>query len=300
MRKEFLCGLADLADIDERIVLLTADLGFGSIEVFSSRHPKRFINVGVSEQSMIGVATGLAESGLIPYCYSIAAFSVARTFEFLRNGPIAHGLPVRLVGIGPGMDYSQDGHTHFALEDIGLLLGQPRTLLICPRDSNSAEGLGRRGSEFPGLVYYRLARTGLPVEQQSVGLGSRSSCLMLSIGDASSVGQKLLRQMGRDDVNILYIEEFSVELIAQLAAEILHSGTEVIAILENHYISGGFGTYLADALMSVGWKGTLHKWGVSKEPFDGLGDYEYMVEEYCETLESFASKISISLERRTG
>ena len=146
MRSEFLAGLADLADRDPRVVLLTADLGFGSIEVFADRHPKRYLNIGVAEQAMIGLATGLAEGGFIPYCYSIASFSVARTFEFLRNGPIAHGLPVRLIGIGPGMDYSYDGLTHFALEDVGLLLNQPSTRIIAPRDAASSGAFGAEGA----------------------------------------------------------------------------------------------------------------------------------------------------------
>src|SRR5450759_5193027 len=164
MRNEFLAGLADLADHDPRVMLLTADLGFGAIEVFAERHPDRFINLGVAEQAMIGIATGLSEGGFVPYCYSIASFAVARTFEFLRNGPIAHGLPVRLIGIGPGMDYSYDGLTHFALEDVGLLLNQQNTRIIAPKDAASAGTFAAQGSDYPGLLYYRVARNGPHVE----------------------------------------------------------------------------------------------------------------------------------------
>jgi len=85
MRHDFVRGLCELAAEDPRIVLLTADLGFGTIEAFADRFPDRFINVGVAEQSLIGVATGLAQQGLTPYCYSIASFAVGRTWEFLRN-----------------------------------------------------------------------------------------------------------------------------------------------------------------------------------------------------------------------
>jgi len=97
MRRSFIEALTELAAIDDRIVLLTADLGFMALEPFADRFPDRFFNVGVAEQNMIAMATGLAEAGLIPFVYSIAPFSVLRPLEFIRNGPIYHFLPVRIV-----------------------------------------------------------------------------------------------------------------------------------------------------------------------------------------------------------
>ena len=102
MRGAFVRTLTDLAAGDERILLLTGDLGFMALEPFQERFPKRFFNIGVAEQNMIGVATGLADAGFIPFAYSIATFATLRPYEFIRNGPIWHGLPVRIVGIGGG------------------------------------------------------------------------------------------------------------------------------------------------------------------------------------------------------
>ena len=90
MRRAFAETLSELATSDPRIVLLTADLGFMALDPFSDAHPGRFFNVGVAEQNMVGVATGLAEAGFIPFVYSIVNFATLRPFEFIRNGPVAH------------------------------------------------------------------------------------------------------------------------------------------------------------------------------------------------------------------
>ena len=109
VRSEFLAHLARLAEADERIVFLTGDLGWGVVEPIFAAVPDRAFNVGVAEQHMVAMATGLAEAGLIPFVYSIANFAVLRPFEFIRNGPILHRLPVRIVGVGGGLEYSNNG-----------------------------------------------------------------------------------------------------------------------------------------------------------------------------------------------
>src|SRR5215207_10205432 len=105
MRPQFAQGILELADRDDRVVLLTGDLGYTVLEPFAERFPDRFYNVGVAEQNMVGLATGLAEAGFVPFCYSIATFGTLRPYEFIRNGPLAHDLPVRIVGVGGGFDY---------------------------------------------------------------------------------------------------------------------------------------------------------------------------------------------------
>ena len=100
MRKAFVETLTELAARDPRILLLTADLGYLALEPFAEAYPGRFFNVGVAEQNMVGLATGLAEAGFIPFVYSINPFAVLRPYEFIRNGPIQHRLPVRIVGVG--------------------------------------------------------------------------------------------------------------------------------------------------------------------------------------------------------
>lgn len=121
MRKTFARVLADIADTDPRVFLLTADLGYHVLDEFWERHPTRWLNVGVAECAMIGAATGMAKEGLVPYCYSIGTFAAFRPFEFIRNGPVAHDLPVRIVGVGRRDEYGHAGQTHWPLNDTNAL-----------------------------------------------------------------------------------------------------------------------------------------------------------------------------------
>src|SRR5262245_38381869 len=100
------------------------------LEPFAERFPARFINVGVAEQNMVGLATGLAEAGYLPFVYSIAPFAALRPYEFIRNGPVLHRLPVRIVGVGGGFDYGVAGPSHHGLEDVGVMRVQPGLTLI--------------------------------------------------------------------------------------------------------------------------------------------------------------------------
>jgi len=294
MRNEFLAGLADLADRDPRVILLTADLGFGAIEVFADRHPDRFINLGVAEQAMIGVATGLAEGGFVPYCYSIASFAVARTFEFLRNGPIAHELPVRLIGIGPGMDYSYDGLTHFALEDVGLLLNQPNTRIIAPKDAASAGTFAAQGSDYAGLLYYRLARSGPPIETGGPDQGLKADCVILSFGDSAGVALDIAEDIsvqGQWRLKCIAVEELDAGQIDSLATKIVESPARVVVTTENHYIRGGFGSAMSDALCAARWRGDVVKWGIAQPPTTSLGSLQYMLSEYCPSIEEIRDDV---------
>src|SRR3974390_2091985 len=132
MRVTFVQTLADLACSDPRIVLLTGDVGFMVLESFVARDPDGFFNVGVAEQNMIGLATGLAEAGLMPFVYSIVPFAVLRPYEFIRNGPVQHRLPVRIVGVGGGLEYGINGLSHYGLEDIAVTRVQPGLTVIAP------------------------------------------------------------------------------------------------------------------------------------------------------------------------
>lgn len=158
MRRALLDTLVDLAERDPRVVLLTGDLGFTVIEPFAERFPERFFNVGVAEQNMIGLATGLAEAGLIPFTYSLATFTSLRPYEFIRNGPVLHGLPVRMIGVGGGFDYGVQGATHHGLEDLGVLRLLPGLTVLAPADHRQLETAVRATWDLPGPVYYRVGK----------------------------------------------------------------------------------------------------------------------------------------------
>src|SRR5262245_66613485 len=132
MRRAFVQTLTEIADRDSRILLLTGDLGYMALEPFAEKFPSRFFNVGVAEQNMIGLATGLAEAGFLPFVYSIVTFAALRPYEFIRNGPVLHRLPVRVVGVGGGFEYGTAGPTHHGIEDVGVMRLQPGLPVVAP------------------------------------------------------------------------------------------------------------------------------------------------------------------------
>ena len=158
MRRAFAKALYDIAESDERIVLMTADLGFMVLEDFAQAYPSRFFNVGVAEANMIGLATGLAASGYIPFVYSIATFASMRGYEQIRNGPILHNLPVRVIGVGGGFEYGHAGFTHHALEDLAIARVQPGLTVIAPADHLQASSAIRLTYDLPGPIYYRIGK----------------------------------------------------------------------------------------------------------------------------------------------
>jgi len=280
MRREFIDGLVALAETDKRVILLTADLGFGAIEPFAEGFPDRFMNVGVAEQTMISVATGLAREGFRPYCYSIAAFAVARTWEFLRNGPVAHKLSVGLIGVGPGFDYGVDGHTHHALEDVGLVRLLPQSRIICPSDAASAKHHAKRGLCSGGLTYYRLARSGpdcpLPVLSEEANAFSDSACAIVALGDSwpkAAEIRDIAAESGTSCTAYVVEELGSDEFEAKLGVLAAH---ESVVVVEGHLTRGGLASAVSEALGRTGWAGRILPVGVLGLPTGQLGGADYM------------------------
>src|SRR5262249_35500263 len=158
MRQAFATTLAELAAGDPRVLLLTGDLGYLALEPFADRFPDRFLNAGVAEQNMVGLATGLAEAGYLPFVYSIVTFASLRPYEFIRNGPVLHQLPVRIVGVGGGFEYGTAGSSHHGLEDVGVMRIQPGLTSIPPADAQQTRTALAATYDLPGPVYYRLGK----------------------------------------------------------------------------------------------------------------------------------------------
>ncbi|MGH9680291.1 MAG: transketolase, partial [Candidatus Acidiferrales bacterium] len=139
MRSAFFRALTALAEQDERICLIVGDLGFGVVETFAERFPSRFLNAGVAEQNMTGIAAGMALSGKIVFTYSIANFPILRCLEQVRNDVCYHNADVKIVAVGGGLAYGALGPTHHATEDLAILRSLPRMAVVAPGDPAEAE-----------------------------------------------------------------------------------------------------------------------------------------------------------------
>jgi len=283
MRTTFIQTLTELAEKDTRIVLLTADLGYTVLEVFSQRHPDRFFNVGVAEQNMAGMATGLAEAGFIPFIYSIGTFASLRTYEFLRNGAMLHGFPVRVVGVGGGYEYSSAGLTHHSLEDVGVMRLQPAMRVIAPADFAQTRTALEATWNLPEPIYYRIGKNEKEAVRGLEGrfdlenptlLGTGRDLLLLTMGGISIEVMKVadaLREQGIDGaVGVVA----SVNPAPQLAP-MLTLFPRVMSI-EDHYIVGGLGSLAAETIAENGLTCRLQRCGVHRQAHGLTGSERYM------------------------
>ena len=165
MRNNFADVIYEEGLKDERICVVVADISpAGSIEKFRKKFPKRFINCGVAEQSMIGIAAGLALEGYRPFCYTIATFALYRPFEMIRVDLAYQNLPVTVVGMGSGVVYSTLGSTHHSMEDISVASAIPNMRVICPSDPLEMKKATRWcATKSDGPVYMRLGKVGEPI-----------------------------------------------------------------------------------------------------------------------------------------
>lgn len=163
MRDTFSYALHEIAKVIPDIYIVVADISpAASMQPFRDEFPERFINVGVSEQSMISLCSGLALRGCHPFAYTIAPFAVYRPFEHIRVELCYQNLPVTIVGVGAGLSYSVAGATHNAIEDIGVMSALPNMSILAPCDPEELKYAVHACANHPGPVYLRLGKAGEP------------------------------------------------------------------------------------------------------------------------------------------
>jgi transketolase len=268
-------------------MLLTGDLGYQVVEPFAERFADRFINVGVAEQNMVGIATGLAEAGFIPFCYSIGTFASLRPYEFIRNGPILHGLQVRIVGVGAGFDYGVNGLTHYAIEDVGVMRIQPGLTVIAPADYEQARTSLLATWDLPGPTYYRLGKdeqTTVPNLQGAFELGrARLVCegedlLIVVMGSVASEAAAAARALAAHGISaaVAVVASFNPSPTEDLAR--LLARFPVAMSVEAHYVVGGLGSLVAEVIAERGLGCRLVRCGVQRTPHGTSGSTRFLQE----------------------
>ncbi len=288
MRQAFVEALAELATDDPSIVLLTGDLGYTVVEPFVERFPDRFFNMGVAEQNMLAVATGLAASGCTPYAYSIATFASMRGYEFFRNGPVLHELPVRLVGVGGGLDYGHNGATHYALEDVGIMRLQPGLAVVAPADPAQARSAVLATADLPGPMYLRLGKSvdavpGLNgrfrlgrVER----LGEGRDVAIVTYGGITDEAVAAAELLGKQGVAASVIVTASlapppVDDLADLLSEV-----HMAVTLEAHYAVGGVGSLVSEIVAELGLGCRVLRCGMTSLPAGPTGERQYLLDQH--------------------
>jgi len=275
LRRAFIQSLCRLAARDPRIVLLTGDLGFLALEPFRQQFPDRFLNAGVAEQNMIGLATGLAEGGFIPYTYSIATFASLRPLEFIRNGPVLHNLPVRMAGMGAGFEYGHAGASHYGTEDIAVLRTLPGLTVVIPADPAQTVTAMDRTSQLPGPVYYSLGKddhAALPELGGRFELGRAQvirrcgEIAIISMGAVSGEAIAAADELaGRGiEAAVAVVSNFNPDPSDDLAE--LLAGCSHAVTVEAQTVSGGLGACVATIIATEGLACRLRALAVRTPP----------------------------------
>src|SRR5262249_36480657 len=257
MRGAFVRTLVELAAEGRRIALLTGDLGYMALEPFMERYPDRFVNIGVAEQNMVGIATGLAEAGFVPFVYSIVTFATLRPYEFIRNGPVWHRLPVRIVGVGGGFEYGAQGLSHHGLEDVGVMRVQPGMTVVAPADHQQMASALRATWNVEGPVYYRIGKDDKTVVPGLEGrfrpgraevLGDGHDVALVVMGSVASEAAAAAKTLAERGVRARVVVVASVQPAPVDDLRAALADVPLAVSVEAHYVNGGVGSLAAEVI----------------------------------------------------
>jgi len=286
MRNAFIDELIEITDQGVNSFLIVGDLGYGVIEKFQDKYPKRFLNAGVAEQNMIGMAAGLASSGYKVFVYSIANFPVFRCLEQIRNDVCYHSLDVNIVAVGAGLSYGTAGYSHHAIDDIGAMRSLPGLRIFTPSNTNEVRIAVRESIAKCGPNYLRLDKGGQECFPNAknyhspfwVEYFSGEDLLIISSGEILSeclVAAELLLTMG---INVTVA---SVGQIKPLSLDLnrVESFCQIL-IVEEHSILGGLFTAFAEYAVLHGFSQKISRIGIPDSIHAELGSQKYLRQFY--------------------
>ncbi|MEH1926366.1 transketolase family protein [Nostoc sp.] len=275
MRTAFIKTLCELAKTDERIWLLCGDLGYSVLESFAQDFPQRFVNVGVAEQNMIGIATGLAISGKVVFIYSIANFPTLRCLEQIRNDVCYHNANVKIVAVGAGFTYGSHGYSHHGIEDMAILRTLPNMTIIAPGDPIETELATKAMLDLKSPCYMRLGKAGEPIVHQTqpefkigkmIPVQNGQDALLISTGGILPIAIATAQKALSHNLKIAVWSSPFIYPIDKESLTIAASQFSLIIILEEGTIKGGLGGAVAEIVASISdRKTTLILMGVKEQ-----------------------------------
>ena len=258
MRNAFIDELVLQAATNERIAQIVGDLGYSVVEPFLDKFPERFINAGVAEQNMMGLAAGMASEGYHVFVYSIANFPTFRCAEQIRNDVAYHKLPVTIVSVGGGMSYGNLGYSHHAVQDYALLRIMPNMLIASPGDPMEVRGCVQYLINNPGPSYLRLGKAGEKNVHPSVPTIVPGEWLRINQGEGDGVTCLTTGTTLGHLHDILNKEKTKIKLYSlplwgmsfkEIQANKVRNHKHIFTF-EDHLLDGGFGSWLLECMQN--------------------------------------------------
>ena len=280
--------LAKLGEENENIVVLDADLSSATkTSIFAEKFPDRFINVGIAEQNLMGIAAGLSTFGKIPYASTFAVFAAGRAYEQIRNSIAYPNLNVKICATHAGITVGEDGATHQMLEDLSLMRGLPNMTVISASDDIETKWAVREIAKINGPVYLRLCRMDTPIiydvsQKFEIGkgiqIGDGTDASIIATGVTVSEALKAKEILKENNINVRVIDIHTIkpidkELIIKCAKE-----TKRIITVEDHSIIGGLGSAVCEVL-SEEYPTKVERMGI-KDSFGRSGKAEELMSLY--------------------
>ena len=286
MRTAFIQTLMECAGANEHIWLLVGDLGYSVVEPFREAFPDRFINVGVAEQNMTGVATGLALSGTIVFTYSIANFPTLRCLEQIRNDVCYHKANVKIVAVGGGFSYGAQGMTHHATEDLAIMHALPNMTVVAPGDPVETALATRAIIEWPSPCYLRLGKAREPVVHQTppnfqigkaITVREGNDITMITTGTMLYNTIQAAEQLAQQGIQAKVLSMPTLKPLDTEAVLAAVQQTKAIITVEEHSIIGGLGSAVAELLAELGNSHIIFKRiGIKDEFCQQVGSQKYL------------------------
>jgi transketolase len=257
VRNTFAAAITELATKDPRVVLLSGDIGNRLFDQFKENSPTRFLNCGVAEANMTGVAAGMALCGQRPFIYTITPFATTRALEQIRVDICYHNVPVTIVGTGSGLSYASLGPTHHSCEDISMMRCLPNMTVLCPADSAEVRAALPAVLKQNGPVYIRLGKKGEPavhpadppfVIGQSLSVRDGTDFCLLAVGNVVHLALEAAKLMERSGISAQVVSMHSLKPFDQARVAQAFDNSRVVATIEEHSRIGGLGSTVADWL----------------------------------------------------
>ena len=300
MRKVFVETLDELMKEDGRVIALEADLGGASgFSKLKNSHPSQFINVGIAEANMMGIAAGLSMRGHVPFVHTFAPFAVRRACDQIFLEGAYAGNTINIYGSDPGACAAQNGGTHTTLEDIAIMRAIPTVEVYDPADGVHLCWLVRELAGRKGVHYIRAARKGMPdIYAEGSSFETGRGCVLREGKDvllvAAGLGLKLAleaaEQLRAEGIDAGVIDMFT---IAPLDTELLKAqipGKKLVVTVENHGITNGLGSAVAEVIAGEGYGVRLSRIG-SRNQFGQVGSQEYLMKAYGLTVENILDTV---------
>ncbi len=261
MRSAYLETLHDLVEKDKRVYALISDNGAIVYDKFRADFPKQYLNLGISEANMIGMAAGMASCGKIPFAYTIGAFLAYRAFEFIRNDVCLQNQNVKIVGTGAGEVYSVLGPTHHSTEDLGGLRNLPNLTIINPASPMEVKKATQAAYEYIGPVYLRLG-TNREAEiykedydfeiGKGITLREGNDLTVISTGNICNDVLAITDELTAENYSIRVLNIHTLKPLDEKIVQKAIDETKAILTVEDHNIIGGLGSAVSEVIAEYG------------------------------------------------